>query len=1219
MIQERRKLMIYENMQNLSDFEYLKKRGVKELIHFTNIKNIESIIKCGILPRQMLDDNQIRYGFNDQRRLDGKQHLNLSITNPNIDMFYSFRKSGNKYVVLSIDISLLEDLDSDNYRFTSTNAASKQSQTVSVNELFGGQRGNIPDNCTTDNQAETLVNVPVDIKYVNAIYVENQNDANYLTEMCNIPILVDSAKHKYRKGLVGKGIEGLADLADVDARIQKIIDEQNKDSNKHEIIEGEINAVYLENWFATKKQIEDTQRLYVVNKTISIFDTYAVPAAYLDQKKYDKSTNKELKYWQIKYEPVSFQEKQQRNNNELAAIAVLEKIINRGRITRLSSTLEAQIKRNINDDDEYKTVRYVHQVQSTLVELVKMQKIKAGQSVQVEGLDFEVARLLFDDLRQLDSNIAQMYKVVPQFEDVNLVSNKGDVVITNQESNGDVVFISRSEQPLNFDREFTRVQERVDVEIDENILKYFLCYIFGFNEFRANQVNGILRALNHQDSIILLPTGSGKSIVYQLLALITPGISFVVDPITSLADDQVENLYRKGIDRVTELVGSTEDKKSVESDIGKGQYFMNFVAPERFQSPSFREMVTYYAKTNIISVIAIDEAHCVSEWGHDFRTSYLSLAQTCRTICTTAGTPPPLVALTGTASASVLKDMQRDLNILEDEAIVYPESFDRKEIDFRIVKCTSQRKEEQLKNIIINEVPKHFNETFNDFYKLNGQATNCGIVFSAIAGAYKWKSGKYHPFGTKNIQNVLNELLPEKSCGIYHGQIEAHKKKENARKFKNNELVALSSTKAYGMGIDKPNVRWAIHYGIPSSLEAYYQEAGRCARDGSNAVSWIVLSNDYPDANLRLLDSTKVAIENVQEENDAIKGSKPWEGDDVSRIIYFHTKAFSGVETELEQSKIIISNLLQNQTQISYGKDNKGEIEKTIYRLMLIGFVSDYTVDFANNKIDVKLRDFSPVLIENNYREYIGGYQDDEGYLNNQVELLRKATSGLEESPEEYLLAAVSTLLNEFTYKIVEEGRRIAMRNMLLFATEASEIEDAKQSGEYLRAKMLDYFATNETIKVEDLISFATDLKYLDKFFKKITSKKKADKVLVQINRLLEAYPQHFGLYYVMYKTQVKYKQNEAAIKSMNYALHYGANSYGLEKETLYKYVVKSICKSQLTEIECNVICQIVESELGSEYLIKLIDDVQIEEMKNPYLINRLNSIITNNIKEIIG
>lgn len=1217
--------------KNIDDFKYLEQRGVKEIIHFTDIDNLESIALNGLLPRNLLEQEEIVYTFNDIHRFDGINHLNLSITNPNINMFYRFRKNNplRRYAVISIDISLIKELNPTDYYFTTTNAASNNAQIVNVEELFSGYRGNLPENCSTDNQAELIIKSRIDLRFVNAIYVERLDDQVAISKLFpNVDILCNTYKHKYRKGLVNIGLtEGLEGLDDCDKQISAVIARLKARENKKDMngfteqfeTEGMINEVYLNNWFANEAQIKQIEKLYIQNKAISIFDTYALPSNYFKEKNYDKSTNKKAIYWQIQYKPVQFLEKEHRSINELAAIAVLEKIINRGKMTKLSYALEQEIMKRVDVSKVKQVIRYAHQIQSTLIELIKVQRIKSGHKIGIHDLEQSLAQMVISDLFELESKIAEMYQITSLFEGIEFSNDEADYIISKTGFGEQFVSIITCQVPQGFIRDFIRIQTVVDVKIDEEILKYLLKYIFNFNEFRPNQIDGILRALNYKDSIVLLPTGSGKSIVYQLLALITPGIAFIVDPIVSLAYDQVDNLYRKGIDRVTELVADTEDKQQVEIDISRGQYFMSFVAPERFQNQKFRDMVEYYARTNIISAIAIDEAHCVSEWGHDFRTAYLSLAQTCRTVCTTVeGSPPPLLALTGTASASVLRDMQRDLNILDEEAIIQPESFDRKEIEFRVINCPTIAKEKALQNIILNEIPAYFGQKSKEFYKLNGENTQCGLVFCAIAGENRWRNGKYHPFGTRNIQSLLNGWLPKNTCGIYNGQVQSEEKKLNARQYKNNELIALSATKSYGMGIDKPNVRWSVHYGISSSIESYYQEAGRCARDGKKAVSWIILSNDYPKENLYILDSSKILVSQLQVENDRIKGGKPWEGDDVSRIVFFHANSFSGIEKELVSVKFVLSYLLNQKYSIPFNDTNKIELEKTIYRLILIGYVTDYTIDFSMLTINVRVRNFSPKTIEMYYRDYISGYQDDEGYLSAQSVLLKKATAGFESSPESYLLAAVRTLLQEFTYKIVEEGRRIAMRNMLVYATEASQISNPEKSGEYLRNKILDYLSTSEVIRVQDLISHATNIAFLNEFFKRIPSKKVADKILTQINRLLESYPEHFGLYYIIFKIQVKYGALDQAIQTMNKALYYGIHSYSMKEELLYENIVVILCCENLSEEESNRILQTVSNELGEKYMDKLVKQFSNKTLKKAYGINRLNKISQLAVKELL-
>ncbi|WP_410501887.1 RecQ family ATP-dependent DNA helicase [Exiguobacterium acetylicum] len=1222
-------------IQNLSqtNFDYLKKRNVNEILHFTDIENLESIFLNGILPRNVLDQKNISYISNDELRLDGKSHINLSISNLNTNMFYKFRKDykDRRYIIFSLDPTLIKEMNSSDYYFTSENAASNKSQIVSVEELFTGFRGNLPTNCPTNNQSELIIKTTIPTKYINVIYVENDFDhATVQKVFPTIKVIRTNKKFDYKKFLVDLNThEKLAETLDFDEALSKILDEiKNHKMRQHSLgisdidtinndenrkIDNLLNELYLTNWFATEKQMKQTQELYKTNKITAVFDTYALSKKHFEDKHYDKSTDIKEKFWKIQYNPVNSFENEYRTPNQLSALAVFEKIINRGRFTTLSPSLEAKIQSLLKDENSYTTIRYAHQIQSTLVELIKVQKLKKNDIISIDNLNSSIARAVFNDLKTLDSHISKMYNIDPFLDNIQLSQKNSSLTLSNLKQGEDIVSIIPCKKPIDFIRDFVRIQESVNVTIEDRTLRYLLKYIFGFSHFRPNQIDGIKRTLNHQDSIVLLPTGSGKSIVYQLLSLITPGISFIVDPIVSLAYDQVDNLYRKGIDRVTELVSDTENREQVEMDIGRGQYFMNFVSPERFQNKKFRDRLQYYARTNIISLIAIDEAHCVSEWGHDFRTSYLSLAQTCRTICTTPDrNPPPLIALTGTASASVLRDMQRDLKILDYDAIIQPKSFDRKEIEFRVVNCKSNEKEKVLNDIIVKELPRHFNQSFDDFYALKNEQTSSGLVFCPFAGN-NFNYGKYHPFGTISIRNLLNSWLPENKCEAYNGQLSSKIKKDNARKFKNNELIALAATKSYGMGIDKPNIRWAVHYGISSSIESYYQEAGRCARDGKPGVSWIILSNDKPSDNLKLLDSMKTPINELKRINDQKKS----QNDDVSRVVFFHTNSFSGIEKELHTTNSVLNFLLDNRNTIPFDEKNKSSLEKAIFRLKIIGFVSDYTMNHQNKTINVLLNTFSTSTIEINYREYISGYQEDDGYLNSQIKLLKKSTAGLEHSPKEYLLTTIKTLLEEFTYKIVEEGRRIAMRNMLVFTTEASQINDPKESGEHLRKKIVDYLSVSDAINSLDFTVKGTDLEELNSLFSSIKSKRAASRTTSQISRLLEAYPENFGLYYILLKIQIKYFKKQDAMRILNLALQYGRSSYDMKKDFLFTQVVSLLCKEDLDAPEWNQLLQIVNNELGTAYVNKLVETYENDTLKKVYLTNKLSLLSNKLIKEL--
>lgn len=188
-------------------------------------------------------------------------------------------------------------------------------------------------------------------------------------------------------------------------------------------------------------------------------------------------------------------------------------------------------------------------------------------------------------------------------------------------------------------------------------LEYFLNYLFRKPKFWEGQYDAIARALQGKDAIVLLPTGAGKSIAFQLAALLLPGRAVVIEPIISLIEDQLDNLASFGINRcigITSAITNAQDRSRAMSLFGKGEYLFAYVAPERFQTIEFRESIRALTVHTPIALIAVDEAHCVSEWGHDFRTSYLNIGRTSRSYCESNGFIPPLLALTGTASRAVL-------------------------------------------------------------------------------------------------------------------------------------------------------------------------------------------------------------------------------------------------------------------------------------------------------------------------------------------------------------------------------------------------------------------------------------------------------------------------------------------------------------------------------------------------------------------------------------
>jgi superfamily II DNA helicase RecQ/very-short-patch-repair endonuclease len=414
-------------------------------------------------------------------------------------------------------------------------------------------------------------------------------------------------------------------------------------------------------------------------------------------------------------------------------------------------------------------------------------------------------------------------------------------------------------------------------------LEKFVQNIFRKIGFRAGQVEIINRAIQGLNVIGLLPTGSGKSLTYQLTALLQPGMTIIIDPIKSLMKDQFEGLIKNGIDGAVYINSSLNQKQReiALEKIKNAQTIFAFVAPERLQDNSFRKKLLETSNLNnhYFSYCVIDEAHCVSEWGHDFRTSYLRLGDNARNYCIAKERKNlPFFALTATASYDVLSDIQRELDIPEETAIVRLENLDRPEIQFKIVEVVADIKPEngiEWKNkqalgeakqfqLIqqLNTIPKHYEEfagnpkiiedakkafdgkdirldNYNPetFYKQKGKENNAGLVFCPHRNWF---------FGVMDNASKLTKHFKNIKIGTFLGsdgiQKRDNENEKNQSAFVNHGLDLLVATKAFGMGIDKPNIRYVVHFNYPSSIESYYQEAGRGGRDRKLAIGLVLFN-----------------------------------------------------------------------------------------------------------------------------------------------------------------------------------------------------------------------------------------------------------------------------------------------------------------------------------------------------------------------------------------
>lgn len=312
---------------------------------------------------------------------------------------------------------------------------------------------------------------------------------------------------------------------------------------------------------------------------------------------------------------------------------------------------------------------------------------------------------------------------------------------------------------------------------------------FGYDSFREGQETVINYVLDENSSLCVMPTGGGKSLCYQIPALMLEGTTIVISPLISLMKDQVDTLIQAGIPAT--FINSTltaEEVRQTMEEVQNGQYRLLYIAPERLESPNFLNQL----KKVKVPLIAVDEAHCISQWGHDFRPSYRAIHRL-KEVFTEQ---PTVLALTATATPAVRDDICRLLQIQEDNTVIT--GFARSNLAFSVV--LGQDKNKFLK----------------EFIKKN--ASEVGIIYAA----------------TRKTVDLLYDLLNK--AGIetakYHAGLPESFRNSEQERFLTDEAQVMVATNAFGMGIDKSNVRYVIHYQLPKNMESYYQEAGRAGRDG---------------------------------------------------------------------------------------------------------------------------------------------------------------------------------------------------------------------------------------------------------------------------------------------------------------------------------------------------------------------------------------------------
>ena len=694
-----------------------------------------------------------------------------------------------------------------------------------------------------------------------------------------------------------------------------------------------------------------------------------------------------------------------------------------------------------------------------------------------------------------------------------------DIIIRN-------IFLPISISTENFYTSERRVVDNEKVDLKIKSLDIFLQNIFRKKTFRPLQAASIINSLRHIESVVLLPTGAGKSFIYQLSGLLMPGVTLVVDPIISLIEDQVEGLLNYGIDRAAPIVSGDEDLESYLKGIERGEYLFIFHSPERLQSPVFRTKLKGLSQSSIINLAVIDESHCVSEWGHDFRPAYLNLSRNIKEFGKDQyKTSPPIIALTGTASRAVLRDILADLEIdkSKSESVIRPESFDRKELKFFISRSDQVQYAETTFKGTLNSLPDKFNVPKNDFFNASGKDTYCGIIFVPFAGGFGDFS--YGVMGTKDAF----ENATRTKATYYSGKNPNRnslinwdiQKRSNVREFKTNKIPALIATKAFGMGIDKPNIRYTIHLGVPGSIESFYQEAGRAGRDRQDSYCGIIFS-EYDEERTNSLLDPAISLEELKKRFD-LAGKKTNERDDITRQLFFHTSSFSGQKEEIDEvNKTLksIDNLDKAQTiEINFSNSKNRNQEKSIYRLTKIGIFRDYEVNFGSQTFKIFINKFDIAKCKENLLNYISSSQPGRvRSFSNELDLIKSS-----DTKSNALLLAKS-LIN-FTYDVIERSRRRAIFESVLLARNS-------HNDRSIRKRLLDYLqegVSNE--QLTELLELSNiEFKHWFKILEKIDTAVDAGEFRGMAIRGLESYPDHPGLLLMRSVTEIFCSDSDESI-----------------------------------------------------------------------------------------
>jgi len=759
--------------------------------------------------------------------------------------------------------------------------------------------------------------------------------------------------------------------------------------------------------------------------------------------------------------------------------AVTFNLLTRGKCIRMPRSLK---ERNLNKE----TVSTVYTLQLLMLGLVKEGLLNDDTwEITIEDRYQESASIAFEEIMEWMKILGDLQGIkfeppLLKFKDDTRIDIRFDTATTS-----DNTFIIRRtkyiEKPSNVP---LWIEDQITYDISRlnkhhiSHLHTLLYNLFGFDQFREGQLDILINFLNGNNTIGILPTGGGKSLTYYISVLLQPKSSLIIAPLNSLIKDQLRKLSEEfGISKVANL---TSENKKFDRDMEafeSATIQFTFASPERAQSKKFRDTLITLSHTRAIGSVILDEVHCLSEWGHDFRIPYLMLSEILNTYCRDVR----YLGLTATASVSVVKDLVIELGIKDIKNVIYSRHLKRANLDFAIRVFENQ---DVMRRKLKSSLKKNYdseNSIFN-FKKQDGQS-NSGIIFCRTKR------------GDASVEGLYEELKPIGINGeidYFHGE---NKKAQDP--YIKDEKTLLIATKAFGMGVDKPNIRFTIHFGMPSSKENFYQEAGRAGRDGEDAHCFLFTHIDLPEHHGLISEflNLNTGVTRMKEIQEMLKFKCS-----IATNFFFLIKDMQTPEDETQAVIDRFNDIIKASKTCTFkiNEGSKAKNETYFYILHKLGIVNNWHVNYNGHEIllhveiNSRANDFEHIK----YRawEYLSLYKANRKELDF-IDTLEKI-----EALDELVLH-----VRKWYHRNFIRGRREQLANMYEFIKNYSD----ESCSDAIQAEMEQFFDLKPIIGEVDMTQ---KLDFDDKSFADVVkqalelTQESLYRARISMERLLESY-----------------------------------------------------------------------------------------------------------------